>query len=258
MSSIFLLRSVSKNFTKNNSNLFRAMRQHDLLAKSVVNASNKYIVLPGAENFPQSCFVGDNCVPLCKGIAVATIPFDANRQGESGLMRNFFDICEMSEELEQIYRVSPSQKCDGSNVLCIGNNVFVGANEQTSESAHLYWKQICKRHNINYVPVPISDSSNLQSRVAWLGRDVGLFSQKNFIQCAKLICSHVDFDQKKIRFMNTIDMLRINNTVLHNVDCDMLFFRKEFPHIQFKEIHLGAMGNKDALIARSVATIYMN
>lgn len=257
MSATFLLRRVSKNFIQNNSNLFRARAQHDSLSKGVVAAATEYIVLPGAENFPESCFVGDTCVAICKGVVAATMPFDTNRQGETGLMRNFFDSCEMYQQLEHIYRFNSEQKCDGSNVLRIAKNIFVGANDRSSASAHLYWQEICKRHKINYVPVPIKDSCTLQSRVAWLGRDAGLFCCLDAHDCAKLVSSHIDFDRKKIRFVNKVDLLRIGNNILHSADCDLSFYEFADNFLK-KKMDLGAMGKKDAVLARSVATILLN
>lgn len=268
----YLFRRVPKSFSQairpQGSNVAidvqRAIFQHENFQRVVMRAASDYgdasITFPEAEHFPDSCFIEDTCVSLRPGIAVATMPAAPSRRGESGLIRSFLDAAVLNGELEQVYHLQGSEKCDGGDVLVIEDSVFIGASQRTNSNAHARWNQICNLHGMKCVSIPVTDSLHLKSFVTWLHHDVGLVAQKSkegFI-AAKIISDTLDYNFQAVNFISHgANMLRVHKTIIHEPGLAFRRWRRLHKDLSFVECNMSELNKAGGALTCGVVALKM-
>lgn len=273
---LHLLRRMSPlfgiTFHRPSIDLRRAAVQHRNVIDAVIGAAQRIgggagtLVLPASHEHADSCFVGDCCVPLRPRLALLANPADAERRGELDALENFFATRALQSEGDdgccwRVLELSSRERCNGGDLLRIGNTLFIGRNRRTNAAALRRLFSICAANALLPVVVPTGAAPNLKSLVTWLGPDVGLVAVNSTDGLAALRCmfEHLpNVGPSKVHLVGRplgINMLRIGDTVLYQPETDICPLMYRHRHLDFKECDVGELFKAGGTLSCCVVTL---
>lgn len=252
--------------------LRRAAAQHHNVVDAVIGAAQLIgggagtLVLPASHEHADSCFVGDCCVSLRPRLALLANPADAERRGELDALENFFATRALQSEGDdgccwRVLELRSRERCNGGDLLRIGNTLFIGRNRRTNAAALRRLFSICAANTLLPAMVPTGAAPSLKSLVAWLGADVGLVAVNSADGLAALRCMLEylpNADPGKVHLVDRplgVNMLRIGNTVLYQPNTDICPLMCRHRHIDFKECDVGELFKAGGTLSCCVVTL---
>jgi dimethylargininase len=144
--------------------LATAKSQHDRYIEALQRLGVNLLILPPADDLPDSVFVEDTAIVLDE-VAVITRPGITVRQPEVAT------IATALREFRPIVRIEPPGTLEGGDVLRIGRTLFVGQTARTNADGTRQLEQAIVPHGYEIVPVVPTGCLHLKSAVTYAGRE---------------------------------------------------------------------------------------
>lgn len=165
---IALTRRIGKSITHNSHQLSHkinyelASLQHIEYENNLRSLDIKVHSLPALDDFPDSVFVGDNAI-VFKECAIVTRPSDISRRDEITYMY------EPLSKYRKILEITAPAILDGSDVLQIDKNIYVGLSENSNYQAIDQLDNFMNLYGYSIKYVPLKINVHLKSVVSYIG-----------------------------------------------------------------------------------------
>jgi dimethylargininase len=147
-----------------------AEKQHAGYADALRQLGCELVCAPELPYHPDSVFVED-CAIVLDELAVITRPGAASRREE------VFSIAETLEAYRRkLFYIEGPATLDGGDVLCIGQQVWVGLSQRTNPMALLQLQDILGPVGYKVQGVPLEQCLHLKSAVTQVGPDTVLLN----------------------------------------------------------------------------------
>jgi len=224
-----IFRELPDTFGESKINIHLAQKQHGKYTQACTDAcyslecEKEYIVLPKANQYPDSACLGDRLLAIGKSIVILC-------QGhEADLL--YKDI--QSNKRFESYNIQIASGLHGGDVFRVDNHVFVGLSEKTSQNGVNELNRICKPLNRRVHPVR-SGTKHLKSLVSYLGPEIGLVAantleghvvvQQILKHTGQMVVHYIDD-------VNAVDVIRVGNTVLYPKGAAIDLLRNSCRHL---------------------------
>jgi dimethylargininase len=134
----------------------RAAAQHREYRRALEDCGARVVLLPAAEELPDSVFVEDTAVVLDE-LAILTAPGVASRRAEVPLIEP-----EIARH-RAVARTPPPATLEGGDVLRVGRRLFVGLSARTNRAGVEALRRLTAPHGYEVVPVELRDCLHLKS-----------------------------------------------------------------------------------------------
>ncbi|MDM5317517.1 dimethylarginine dimethylaminohydrolase family protein [Fictibacillus sp. b24] len=121
-----IINETQRHFAKDNINMKRAMKQHQLFVETMKNNGVDVYKLPAIERFPEQVFTRDIGFTIGETVFVSRMGSNI-RDGEEKVLRNW--LLEHQINLSLI----EGDRIEGGDVIVHGDTVFIGVSGRTSE-----------------------------------------------------------------------------------------------------------------------------
>ncbi len=140
-----IINETQRHFAKDNINMKRAMKQHQLFVETMKNNGVDVYKLPAIERFPEQVFTRDIGFTIGETVFVSRMGSNI-RDGEEKVLRNW--LLEHQINLSLI----EGDRIEGGDVIVHGDTVFIGVSGRTSEETIQELQS--QLPHMNVVPVP--------------------------------------------------------------------------------------------------------
>ena len=139
-----------------------ALEQHGNYVSALKKCGVEVVVLPAANDFPDSCFVED--VAVCtRNHAMITRPGAESRRGETLLIRKVLEhLCKEIEEIR-----APAT-LDGGDVMMVGDHFYIGLSARTSVEGATQFVERLACHGMGGSALQIDGMLHLKTGMAYL------------------------------------------------------------------------------------------
>jgi dimethylargininase len=134
----------------------RARAQHGEYRRALEECGARVVVLPAAEELPDSVFVEDTAVVLDE-LAVLTSPGVASRRAEVGLVE-----AELARH-RALARIGSPATLEGGDVMRVGRQLFVGLSLRTNRAGVERLRELTAPHGYEVCAVELRDCLHLKS-----------------------------------------------------------------------------------------------
>jgi len=147
-------------------NYSAALMQHKNYISTIIQCGAEVIVLPPAEDYPDSCFVEDAAL-LTENLAILTRPGAVTRQGEVALLH---------PAIKEYYRQSIEMiKAPGTleagDVLQIGKHFYIGLSQRTNFDGASQLQMLLRNKGYESTLIPLQQLFHLKTGVSYIGKN---------------------------------------------------------------------------------------
>ncbi len=157
----------------------RAVEQHREYLFALRSCGLEVMLLPAAEEYPDSVFVEDTalCTPHC---AVVSRPGADSRRGEADLMAPV-----LSRFYPRIERIVEPGTLDAGDVLTVGSHCYIGLSSRTNRDGAAQLIAILERYGMSGSTLRVKAGLHLKSGLAYLeqGR---MLATRDFLKTPEL------------------------------------------------------------------------
>ncbi|KTC68044.1 NG,NG-dimethylarginine dimethylaminohydrolase [Legionella birminghamensis] len=141
-----------------------ALQQHQQYIITLENCGVEVLVLPPADDFPDSCFVEDAAL-LTERMAVLTRPGAESRQGEVELLeesiRRFYS--------SNIVKIQEPGTLDAGDVLRVENHFYIGLSARSNMEGAKQLITLLNNHGYTASVIPLHKFLHLKTGVSYIG-----------------------------------------------------------------------------------------